>query len=688
MRAISLPEHFLVQGPEFSQGIMTPGGFYYYFLFLLHQILGTAENVYLGLSLLTITGFVLVFLALRKSLNSAYAIFATGTVALSVLSGTVIIQFWNPSFTFVFACSGFYLLILYLKEKKNWAYPFCIALYALAAQIHFSFIYAIVIALIAPIVLGRQLSLRLWLISFSVIIFAYSPYFFDLINRYSEFFGQFHQFIEYKQFKSENFSLISKLANSLDGFFTATFGVSLVIYHDIVLNVLNFSEIGNSTRRIIRDAISVILPTIFIVYFFYVVTSIVRQALSRPGAGDELSDANKLVAFVYFSFLAAIVLHASLIGTFANRYAIWFIPFACFAIGCGLRDVTQAVVDRLSGSLRTMSQCLIALLAILIVGLGAYRSFNSERWMDGELLHADLIEVVNTAANELGMPKQDLTTKITIFRYNTKELTERIGGSVGWTPYGYYSSADYIRKVIGASTGRLFSDCLLAFQNPPAGFSEPVNELIKRILLESGFSPNVRSIEKLVRKDRFTYFRLVPEGVNCPRNVNNNYIPTADESSAERILAEIMLDRSAVKTDVIEVLEERGRREFLVLFGETVSISAIILLESEKRNVTALVQSRDLRGFNGTKSFQFKNPRLEFREVGSSNVSILQIYRGLFGGNYNPVGLVFPPWKTKKLYLGSGVYEVVFVADDYREFSKDNWIGNVRVGLTTNFHIN
>lgn len=183
LRAKNLLNNFQISGSEmnYAYGSRVPGGFLYYYLFILINIFKSPELIYLGNFILIFLSIIFFFISITKLYN-----FRVGIVAILFLvtppdMSVQLVVNWNPTFGFglyLLGVSCFINFIIY--QKKKWLI-FSLIITSLTMQIHFSFAAFLFFIFLENLFAKRVKNIFLLTATIFILIIAYSPSIFYFI---------------------------------------------------------------------------------------------------------------------------------------------------------------------------------------------------------------------------------------------------------------------------------------------------------------------------------------------------------------------------------------------------------------------------------------------------------------------------------------------------------------------------
>ena len=678
----------MVTGAEFKQGPKTPGGFYYYYLFLSGLF---APDIATGAAILLPVSYIIaliaLFVALRKYFQAEISIFVVGSIASLSLVNPTFTQLWNPSYLFAFTSLGFSFALLFYYTK-NWNYIFLLNVFlALGMQIHFSAIYSLVAFNSGVLLVTRYQFKHICLNLLLPILLTYSPYIYGITFGSEDLGSQISSGILYEDFKHFNSGDDAKISD-----FWNYLGIALGFdYHFYNLNTFYIVDLS-SFKAFVRDILKGILPAIVMVFQLYCLLKIAKSIIQRITGISRvviIPFVEKLNVFLFFSIVVAAVTHMNSVGPFEQRRLVWAVPIIAFMLASSL-----SYFVKMEFAPRSMIRKFVLLiigfsLPISIATYVSYRTyFNYNNWVPNVLTMKEIEDVISVSHHELGLSPNEIRTKVLLL--NQLPFDPTVSSGSAWYPYSIYSSAEYFISRLVPVVRNNISDSILpkknGYQNVskctfvfPVGISHTLTPNINDIseyLLRANMAVKILSIETVHTTHDSVYMQAKIEGNNCLSNLENVYFPFGDEILLESLTENLDDDDVIIRNEIVN--DEVVRKLFLFSIGDKVPVPVMVSIYYSNGNVITSLISRPLRGWDGTKSFEILNPRVEFQSIETGIIKDVQIHQGYLGGPHGG-GSDMPvaPWNSDWAKLESGEYIVKFKSDDYREFVKDNWIGSI-----------
>jgi hypothetical protein len=175
-RAFNLPQIFQFAGADYKLTGRTPGGAYYYVLWIVLQFFEDAGFIYLAFIALTISTVVIISDWIGREFNWRVAIIFSlamlGNFNLLILNG----KLWNPLVGFPFMLLSLYFTWKMVVSHRGWHLIPAIAMAGIAIQCHISFLYLVPLAYLASVVSRIDRRWTSYVLAFLALGFVFSPY--------------------------------------------------------------------------------------------------------------------------------------------------------------------------------------------------------------------------------------------------------------------------------------------------------------------------------------------------------------------------------------------------------------------------------------------------------------------------------------------------------------------------------
>ena len=173
-RALSVPDHWPLFGPESNGGIRTPGGAFY---LILWAILATSRNVAtvnVAVALSYAASVLLIGLFFARSVSPLAGALVAAGLASSVIVGETL-GVWNPGFILIFATAATVFGYSFLAGGRPLTLGLATAALAIGMQVHLQITQVALGLILATIVYRRRLTLQHAAAVAVALLFPYVP---------------------------------------------------------------------------------------------------------------------------------------------------------------------------------------------------------------------------------------------------------------------------------------------------------------------------------------------------------------------------------------------------------------------------------------------------------------------------------------------------------------------------------
>lgn len=681
-RALNKNFDFWFLGPEFTQGTSTPGGMYYILLSLFHSLAESPLLIFKYLISLNFIVIILLISELKRHISTFSAIIAGVVVSSKVLVDPNVNQLWNPSFAFPLGCIGFVFILRWIRNPNNYAYIIiALTAFGVAAQCHFSFIYGAFLLLIIITTFDIKFKTNAVLYAISTLLILYAPYLFYVFAFSEVTVENFGEVKIHSSFTgAESNGLVYSLQNLYDFIFYPL--REPLYFNKFFVNKVPFPDAASCVMWLIFA----ITPAVFV---SGIAVSVFRRKVNKP------LFKNKEIKTLFFSVLVGLTLLIAFDmfarGELVKRYLLWITPFVIFLFGYGLEIIIGSFKHFKRSGIRFFATFMI-MFFITTYTAAAMRyvtTFIPKNEVVGPA-YTDMLEIIKTLKNEIGMPTEDWETHVAGFYYNTQELAAGQGGLIGHRPFGYYFSASYFASQLldeQTTTGNYKRKCVVIMQNEPKTEKSVALDTAKSVLSKAYYLQNSPNLKQLFISDNFTFFSFSPKFYSCPRNLTNNYVLLDEELETKNLINKFKNEKKYGEN--FTNVKRQNENETTIIFevGDKTKFSVMLEIFFSKLSKLAVLNSRHLRGDDGTKQFEFLNPVLKFRSLETGRVTAVPIYQGRFGSSYRDRLLAKTPWTVSLDSISAGNYELHLSVENYREYIDDNWIGSFEILLATNIRL-
>lgn len=624
-RASLLVSDFHFTGSELMTGGRTPGGFYYYFLWLILLVTEDPIKIHSAIFLLNGLAMVLLFSLTKSYLGILAAAFSTAFFIASRALFTVQIELQNPAFTPFLAVIIYYLLVLVIVDSQTRLLPWFVLAVLLTAQVHLSYLslFAILIVALALFRVRPKAKDVGW--SFVAVAVALGPYFVrEAILGFSNFASATSIYATSVLPISEIFGrYMEHVVHTLFNFHTYDIGA-------LVKDPLRFIVVTTATG---------FFPVLFISFtliFFY---SFVGGAANPVKSDDGIQ--TRLILLMYLVLVVGTIITLMTGIQSTPRRLIFMMP-AALIIGGAAFSILFTKISALKHS-RARTVLGIGTLTLCLATITWNSVVQFIRWKDQFPTYQQINSLIRTLNKEFGFGQLQLEKGVVYVRKNS---TDR------WEPETTHERAAYtflIRNVRALTEARSISECAAVFIHKN-GY--PETPLSRDEITRAFTGYQIKSIGRIKRASNFTLVEYQAGADNCYRTFNNRYLMNEDEKwSVENAVQQRNSGRS-------EEGKFNGLMRIGFQFDSKPSLFGAVTMRRDGKRLQAVLNSRQLRGIDMIAEYNVDNPRLKFTNAQGDIVEV-SFFSGKFGGK----NIAFPPWRSDWVEMPAGTYKIDFVVD-------------------------
>lgn len=621
-RASELFPSFQFFGPELTAGGRTPGGLYYYLLYLMQRISPDPQGIFVIflLSYLGALGFL--SYTLYRFVGPVAAIVVTAlSIGLPYVQENLN-QIYNPALAISFGLIAYGLFLRMIYAGKTNLFAWIVLTICMASQIHLSFLALFPAFVCASWTSGLRIKRKYWGLSALAASLAYGP---TLI--YDAWLG-FPHFSEW--FTS---GMPSYMAIRIE---KSPFA--------ILKSVLQLNKVSS-----LKDVLSNFVFWAFLLSFLLHIS----RRLSRSPVLKNLhcEDHDRAFTALFVITVIGLLLTFPFCRQYSARYCLFLIPAVIIAVAIFLQLVWQSTSKAQSVlSLGIHFVCLVPALWSLYRQLPLLRAAPPpSKSIIGS--YSAYRSILNHLKETHQFDRLSLETNIL--------LAERDSMGQWHSQTGSHGGASYlVRNIVKAPETHSPPRCALVLAHH--GRFDLKNSDLKNVTETLPIPILLSDLKKLSELSEISYFSYrLPDG-NCFRNITNPYVLVANEpmliSLEKRLGHEGCLDVGQ-STDG-SVRRFLIRRDSKGVYKKTL----YLMLELISRNdrVSASVYSNQLRGYDGINDFSITGLDLEFLNDKATPLYSLSVVDGLFG----QPGALLSPWHSPSLFLPSGNYSLELTLKD------------------------
>ena len=600
-RALSVPDHWPLLGPESNGGIRTPGGAFYLILWVIlaisHNV--TTINAVVVLSYAASVLVIGIFFARRISPLAGALIAAS--LASSVIVGEIL-GVWNPGFVLIFATAATVFGYSFLADGRPLTLALATAALAIGMQVHLQITQVALGLILATVIYRRRLT---WQHAVAIVVGLVVPYLPNLLLGSASLLRTASS-LPNNAISNYVFWDVARLPSKVN-LFAKLFGGTASEY-----------AIHGSAWRIsliVSDLTMLLLATGGI----FAMLRSPRKYFSGPPSGFLVLILLVNVGTLLISDLqvrhmvAATPAAAALIGLAAERAVIYLErggPVAHFAaaIFCGLFAI-RLVPPIIAGlaphpfrmaSVAAQSEIVAALKPTIYVDRDAFDAHVAEFTRNAP--HHWLV-VSNGIPNHMSFLYQTFpAAKVGVNRENCMAIVAKSDAG-----------------------GDLRND--LAASPSLAGLGATVGETV-------------------IESAHFLYVPYNTRDGNCLKTFPNGYIPTDFETAY--LAANSPAAAQAINGGVVFVVPQPSQRDPIG-----------IELRRENSNYVAIMHGRLLRGYTGLYFYSIIAPSLCF--AGEQNVHVVRFSNVAIG---SPQRTTLAPWRSPIFALPDGRYQMWLIGTE------------------------
>ena len=714
IRSQNLKNSFEIYGADFGMqnGRRVPGGFNYYYLYLLTNI---SNNVlilnYITLSI-TIFSFLFLLVSTVKWMGINGSLFSAIFFLTSSTFITQIIKFWNPTLGLPFIILALAFYLNFLDKKKASSLFLAFTFVFLANQFHVSYSVLGFTFIILSIYLRLLNFFNLSIIFIFSLIVAYLPLIFNsfiplidenlndyfLINSIKitdaeninvfiwfldKFLSKFSFLINYLyQKKLFLIGIILLFATSVKFFFILKNNLffknhkkNFILYFLIVALILQILFHGQITNRQFIYFFSIIILGIFSSFLLLKEeTSInLKTKNTRRYLNILFSIFFLIVIISSMTFSLTYGLFQFTVGS-ASRYDLVILPVYSLIAGYSLAIIYQWSKTK-SEILKNLSTYFI----LILITLKTILFFNSQFYSINKNFKNDYnfkVSIINMLAKNFNLSKKDFLTKVGIGFFD-KEI--KPNNKLGKSSFEFYINNNFEDNKLS-----VYNNCLLVLiDNHKNSYHEINIEYFLRNLSNNQilFGSKVNINQTLKFKD-FLVVEYKPNYGDCIKNTSNDYIINEKEKETLKFL----LDKENNK--FFSYKTKNLNKYYLNIMSAGMKYPVDILLEFRKKDNLLKINTHSKRLRNSHTilngywdSTNLLNPKIVFKENKSNNVVEVPLLQGVLGQ-----GFLRTPWFISTSLVSKGNYTVWLQADElYEKFNKKK-IENLNFLIDDNFN--
>ena len=677
LRAVNLNKSFEIYGADLGmqEGRRIPGGFNYYFLWILSSI---SKNVYFLvyslLSMIIMSYFYLLkktlnYLSLNGALIAAIIFFSSN----DFLSQTRI--FWNPTLGIPFALLSHSFLFKYIESDNKKYLIFSYLNIFLASQFHMSYITLAISFGISLIFIKKQESVKE--ISFIIIafIFAYSPFlinfFIPLINENANDYFLINSFlIENTENKNLFIWLFSKIYYAIliktNSLILLLFFVSLIL----VLLSLRFFIKKISLQNFIYALIytSIILVLLYFIYslekqVLYLIplftfslicyNILTKKNFLNPVIKKKLINFFNITIIIFIcniilTFVSSYITYGFFRYVIGGRYALFLLPIYSILIGFYYFILIEWLkFSNLRGS-KYIKPILNIILSLIIVFNFSYNLKINNKFSTNSF--KEMSNIINQIKNKFNLSEFDLVNKVAISRYEDGKIL----------PIKPVALEYYIYNIKNLSKISQNS-CFLSIT-----FNKDNNDINKYLnnedILLSLLKDNQNkfmsdfSLVKIYQTKNMFLIKYKTKNNDCPKNITNDYIL----NDYEKNISKFLLNKK--ENTSYKVKDKYYTKYYIKINKQKLNYPLNTLLEFRiKDNILEInFFSKRLRNDNSLlngywSAVTLENPEIIFVNNIDGKKYKFAIIKGTIGKDF-----LQTPWKSKFNTIPKGSYTIWF----------------------------
>tara|TARA_B100000989_G_scaffold231667_1_gene178464 strand:- start:1712 stop:3817 length:2106 start_codon:yes stop_codon:yes gene_type:complete len=514
-KAKNLLNDFQFFGAEMNhqEGARVPGGFLYYYLFIIQKIFGPEINkVYYICSLLNLTSFIFFLYALNKNINNLKIILLTLIIFLTSSDFVeYFFRFWNPSLGLFFLIMSYSFFTLFLKNFNIKFFYISITFTLISGQFHLTYLLPGIFYFLFWITKFYK-KIKISYIFIIILIFSiiYGP---SIYNNYSKINQNFNNYetelvseIEIQQTKNiqkENNKKSIKLHDIIE------WDKDLKIYEALISKIhKNIKLIGSYDSGVQQFNISIILILLLVFYLS-------NNNFSKNRDNFFLS---WLTYFLFIIFLFYILylytygVHA--IGT-SGRYNIFILPIMAF--------ILSKIIADISSYYNFKKIFFLFNLFLLIKVISVFYVLKTDVY-PRDLQKFKYKKIIEKSLSKKNIDKETALSKIIFLNLDKLVMDYQIKNS------------NYIKSRTPQNSKDMYNEnCYALIWTGDSSNTNKIN-LRDLVFFEK---------RKITKYENLGQFLLIEfkDKINCPNNLSNDYIKNNDEKKIEEGLSNLEVNK-------------------------------------------------------------------------------------------------------------------------------------------------
>jgi len=704
IRSNTLLNSFEVYGAEFGmqKGRRIPGGFNYYYLYLLTRI---TKNVYVLnyiSAIITILSFVYLLITNYKWIGIQGLLFS---LIFFLSSDTFIIsvnKFWNPSLGFPFAILSLAFFFKFINKQKIIYLALAFIFVFLSSQFHIS--YSVLAFIFFIITLFKKFVYlpKLFIILILSIAFSYSPLiinnFISLVNESS------NDYLLINSIKFEGrdeINLFIWFVNTLIlitkilfkkkillvlGFFLV-FLISITIFNKKVFNqVYKFNNYFNELILILIlfFLITIIISNRFsanqltfyltVIVFGFIGNYLLKRKSNILDFSSEGISFYKSLFSLFFliatiSSLTHIFTYGILIITVGkySRYTLSILPIYSLILGYSLY-IIYLWLNKSNNYLSKICSFLILVIFTIKIGFFYYNKIHlpKKNLVNSYNLN---IHIIDTLVKKFKLNKNDLYTKVAIGEIKKDKIV----------PEFKYSLHFHIDNSYNDDQKSKYDQCLLVLIKNKNNIynSIDLNSIKKNI----DFFGSEIITYNILEQDKYKIIEYKPIYGDCLKSLLNDYIISDKEKKIHNILINKQENIFHLNT------YDNKKEYYLKIIDKKIEYPIDLLLEINDRDHSLDISlfSKRLRNNNTSLNgywdkITLLKPKLTFIDNLTGQEIVVPLTEGILGNNY-----LRTPWLISNIEISKSNYTVWFEADSLNGESSNKNIENFKYLMDNNY---
>ena len=711
IRSQNLLHSFQVYGADLGMqnGRRIPGGFNYYYLYILTNI---SKNIlilnYINL-FVTLFSFIFLLKISKKWININGALFS---IIFFLTSSTFIIQltrFWNPSLGLPFIIFSIAFFLNFLDKKKKLDLFLTFAFIFFASQFHISYSVFFAIFSVLILIFGTVSFLKLILVIIVSFIFAYLPLilnlFFTLIDRDI---NDYYLIYSIKNddvgnqnvliwFSEKIFSKIHTILNYLfdKKLLTTIIVLSLVALTKILFIIKNSLFLKKNKKNLFLIFLFTFLIVLILFYseisnevFIYFSWATILGIISiflitKKNIFLKYNSKNSVeyINIIYFIFFfSVIVLSLTYSLTYgivsinaggSSRYNLSILPIYSIIVGYCL-----AVIYEWSKTQEKIKKNIILFSLTIIITFKTIISFYPIFYKinDNRITYNQKIFIVDTLIENYDLSKNDFFTKV---GFGVLDNQMKVSN------FSKPSFEFYIRNKV-SNKKKEFDNCLLVLIDKKKNFLHKKNQeiFLKNLSNRKDLFGSIINIQKKLFFNEFLILEYKPIYGDCVKNILNDYILTKNEKETLKFLT------NKNNNQVYYIKNQNLNKYFLNIsgYGMLYPVDLMIKIKQKQKKLNINLYSKRLRNsdtfLNGYwDSAMILNPKIIFEKNDSTEIYIIPLLDGFLGEGFKKT-----PWSISTTLPKEGIYTISFVADKLKEKFNKKTIDKINFLVDDNFN--